>query len=195
VSVTAVIPSVPPRAGLLARAVASVAAQDRPVEAVAIAIDTQHQGPGLTRTRALTMATTKWVAMLDDDDEWKPHHVRCLVDAAEEQDADVAYAWCDVVSGTDPFTFFGQPWDNANPHIFGCWFLAKTELLKDTGGWLSREQMGPDWKPEWQEDGSGGGEDWNLILRLIAADAKIIHVPERSYLWHHDGHHYSGGTW
>lgn len=195
-SVTAVIPSVPPRSHLLNRALASVIDQTHAVDAISVAIDVNHEGPGATRTRALAGASTEWVAMLDDDDEWHSFHVATLLHAVQEHDADVAYSWFDVVGGSDPFPMFeGKPWSNDEPHVFGCWFIARTELLKDLGGWLTREQMGDQWKPQWQGDGSGGGEDWNLILRLVAANAKIVHVPKRSYCWHHDGQHYSGETW
>jgi len=142
------------------------------------------------------MTHTQWVAPLDDDDEWKPEHIQICLDTALENNADIVYPWFDVVGGSDPFPQFeGRPWSNDDPHIFGCWFLGSAELLKDVGGWLKREQMGDAWKPQWQGDGSGGGEDWNLILRLIDAGAKIVHVPIRTYIWHHEGYHYSGGTW
>ena len=194
--VSAIVPTVPPRADRLSRALASVAHQTRPVEAISVAIDTHHEGPGPTRTRALLGTQTAWVAPLDDDDEWQPQHIEVCLTAALETGADVVYPWFDVVGGSDPFPQFeGRPWSNDEPHIFGCWFLGRAELLKDVGGWLDRAQMGDQWKPEWQGDGSGGGEDWNLILRLISAGARIIHIPVRTYIWHHDGHHYSGSTW
>lgn len=191
------IPSVPPRAGMLVRALQSVTNQTRPVDAISVAIDNGHKGPGITRTQALFGLDTKWVAPLDDDDEFYPHHIQTLMDYVTDSDADVVYPWFDVQGGTDPFPqFFGKPWDDADPHVFGCWFIARRELLLDIGGWLSREEMGDQWKPEWQGDGSGGGEDWNLILRMVAAGAKIEHLPIRTYIWHHGSHHhYSGATW
>ncbi|MGK2948995.1 MAG: NAD-dependent epimerase/dehydratase family protein [Acidimicrobiales bacterium] len=68
-AVTVVVPTIPPRTSLLARAFASIAAQTTPPEATVVTIDHARQGHGPTRTRAMQRVTTDWIAFLDDDDE------------------------------------------------------------------------------------------------------------------------------
>ena len=195
-TVAAIIPTVPPRASQLVRALTSVIHQSRSVDAISVAVDRLHEGPGITRTKALIATTTDFVACLDDDDEWAANHVELLWRAIEDEGADVTFSHPQVIAGADPFpAFLGRAWDPAEPRIFGCWFMARTELLKDIGGWRSAEEIGADWNPHWQADGSAGGEDWDITKRLVAAGARIVHVPHRTYLWHHDGEHYSGHRW
>src|SRR5687768_9993697 len=69
-TVTAVIPTIPTRRELLQRALASVHAQTSPVDAIAISYDLHHQGAWTNRWNATQTVKTKWLAYLDDDDEW-----------------------------------------------------------------------------------------------------------------------------
>src|SRR3546814_16209717 len=41
----------------------------------------------------------KWIAFLDDDDEFLPDHLRKLVEHAEATDADVVYPWFELNVG------------------------------------------------------------------------------------------------
>lgn len=86
------------RADRLARALASVAAQEkRPTEVIVIddgsddgsaavaerwgATVVRHevnQGCAIARNSGLAVATQPWIAMLDSDDEWLPHHLASL---------------------------------------------------------------------------------------------------------------------
>ena len=82
--VTAVIPSIPPRMGKeLHRALDSVLMQDRPVDAISVSVDHGRLGSAKNRSRALSGVGTEWSALLDDDDEWCPDHVRLLLDACD----------------------------------------------------------------------------------------------------------------
>lgn len=186
--ITVVTPSIPPRQRRLMEAMASVAAQDRPVEGISVAIDVQAVGPAKTRNRALAGVQTEWTAFLDDDDLMDRGHTRLLLEAAEEYDADLVYPWFRVDGGTDPFPmFFGKPWDSTEePHIFPITYLVRTELARDVGGFP---------EPEWLDPASGIGEDWAFILALIAARAKILHLPERTWTWRHWGGNTSGVRW
>lgn len=190
--VTAVIPSIPPRRAMLARAVESVMRQTTPVAAISVALDCERRGAADTRDRALAAAATPYVAFLDDDDELYPHHVKVLLEAALSTGADLVYPWFDVGSGgTDPFPQHeGKPWDPENPHQVPVTFLAKTELVRDVGGfsklWPGEADPGTD------AEGNRAGEDYRLMLRLSAKGAHILHVPERTWLWHHHGANTSG---
>lgn len=192
-SVTVCVPSIPPRAPLLARALASVAAQVRLPDAVSVAIDRNHDGPAITRNRALEAADTEWVAFLDDDDELYPDHLARLLEHQAATGADLVYPWFNVVDGDDPFPqHFGVPWDAERVHIFPITYLVRTELAK--AAWFpTREEMADDWAIRC--DDVRGGEDWGFVKRLLAAGAEFAHLPERTWAWHHHGRNCSGLSW
>jgi glycosyltransferase involved in cell wall biosynthesis len=95
--VTVVIPAYE-RAALLPRALASVAAQTRPPAEVVVVDDgssddsaavaerlgarvirhERNRGVSAARNTALEEAAGEWVAFLDTDDEWLPHHLEEL---------------------------------------------------------------------------------------------------------------------
>jgi glycosyltransferase involved in cell wall biosynthesis len=174
--ITVVIPTIPPRAGLLQRALASVSDQLTLPDAVSIAIDTEHEGAWATRQRALEAVRTEWVAFLDDDDEFMPFHLLDLKLHAQATNADYAFSWFVVASGQDPFpaTHFSEPWDNENPRQTTMTVLVKTELAQSVGF-----QNVP-------------GEDWNFTLRCLAAGASISHLVKKTWIWHHDSQNTSG---
>jgi len=175
--ITVAIPTIPPRAGLLQRALASVSDQLLLPSAVAIAVDTEHDGAWRTRQRALDMVRTEWVAFLDDDDEFMPSHLRDLAQHAEETGADYVYSWFVVASGTDPFpeTHFTQPWDDANPRQTTMTVMVRTDIAQKVG---------------FQD--IFRGEDWRFTLDCLGYGAKISHLVKRTWIWHHDSRNTSG---
>ena len=175
------IPSIPPRQGMLARAVASVLAQTVPAAALSVAVDLGRQGAAMTRQRALDAARTEWTAFLDDDDELLPQHLERLLSCAEQTGADYLYSWFDVVGGTDPFPqHFGQPFDPAHPVATTITVLVRTELAQAVG--FTRSEP-------W-------GEDHQFTLGCVAAGGRVVHLPERTWRWHHHGGNLSGlPTW
>jgi glycosyltransferase involved in cell wall biosynthesis len=103
IPVTVCIPAIPPRVGnrMLDRAVESVKAQTvQPEGGISCVLDVGREGAAATRTRALYAAQTPWVAYLDDDDSWYPHHLETLWNLAQEKDADYVWSWFD---GNNPF--------------------------------------------------------------------------------------------
>ncbi|MEX5636776.1 glycosyltransferase family 2 protein [Parafrankia sp. FMc2] len=175
--VTAVIPSIPPRRGLLAtRALPSVLAQTRPVDAISVVVDRAHAGATATRDAALAAVGTEWTAFLDDDDEWLPEHVELLLGAAGGVGADYVYAWPETVGGTNPHEhWFGVPWDDTQPHDTTITVLVRTELAQAVGF-----------------SGPHGGEDLRFALGCLAAGARIVHLPVRTWRWHHHPRNTSG---
>jgi glycosyltransferase involved in cell wall biosynthesis len=188
-TICAVIPSIPPRARLLQRAIASVLGQTRPVDQLSIAVDREGLGAGATRHRALEAAGTEWVAFLDDDDEWLPPHIEKLLAHAEETGADLVFPWFNTVGGIDPFPqHFGKVWDPAEPTHTTIVTMVRRELALKIGGFDDGQEDG-------FADGNTAGEDWRFILRLIDAGAHISHLPERTWKWHHHGGNLSGRSW
>src|SRR3546814_2047662 len=66
-------------------------AQTLPARAVIVQADNDKEGSAVTRNRALEAVRTPWVAFLDDDDQFLPHHLQRLSQALTETQADVVY--------------------------------------------------------------------------------------------------------
>lgn len=185
--ITVVIPTIPPRMFMLQRALTSVQAQTLQPSAINIAVDIERIGAPGTRQKALMSARTSWVAFLDDDDEFMPHHLERLMTLAQATDADYTYSWFETKPhGCDPFptTHFTLPWDNAQPRQTTVVTLVKTELAQSVG-FIHEDEHGI-------IDGQRGGEDWQFTLGCLAAGAKIEHLVERTWYWHHHGRNTSG---
>lgn len=179
-TITVAIPSIPPRQVLLHRALKSVSAQTHPVDGVSIAYDIGKEGAGPTRNRALEGVKTEWTCFIDDDDEMNPEHVEKILRCAIENNADVVYPWFDVIGGVDPFPgHFGKPWDPDNPRIFPITVIGRTELL----------QQATFPRPH---DGEWAGDDYPFWLEVQALGGKIVHLPERTWKWHHHSRNTSG---
>lgn len=187
-TITVVIPTIPPRAARLSRAVASVMSQELPASAIIIPNDTERLGAAANRQAGLDLVKTKWVAFLDDDDEFYPYHLSSLLRHAEEEDADYVFSWYDVVGGTDPRgEQFGIPWDPANPRQTTITTLVKTELAQSVGGFVPEED-----EDLLSPDRHYCGEDWRFTQRINDAGAKISHYPAKTWAWHHHGGNTSG---
>lgn len=187
-SVCVAVPSIPTRTEQLNRALASVMAQDYPIDQVSVSIDHERMGAGPNRNRAAFAADTEWVAFLDDDDEMDPNHIRTCVEHAEETGADLVFPWHRVVR-------YGQPHRDLLGHrgieddkiveklekhnFIPVTVLVRTELLKSVGGF-------PDTNTEeWPFDYA---EDWGCWKRLMKAGAKFSHVNEITWTWYHWGY-------
>ena len=188
--VTAVIPSIPPRVGdgKLSRALASVLGQTLPVDAVSVSIDHDRLGAAVNRTRALEAVNTEWTALLDDDDEWLPEHVRALLEHAEATGGGLVYPWFTI-----PEAPWGDPWPEREGQPFNrdllrtmnyipITVLVRTELLLDAGGFTPK---GPPDNP---------CDDWGTWERLLDAGAKFSHLNRRTWRWHWNGANTSGRT-
>lgn len=156
------------RNGMLDRCAASVRAQTVPVEHI-LAEDIHHKGAAVTRAHGLALVETEWTAFLDSDDEMDPTHIEQLLACARDTGADYVYPWFRVRGGSDPFPqFFGKPWDNAHPHSTTITILVRTGLAKLVGF-------------------HGEGEDFTFTKGCVTAGARIVHLPVRSWTWHHHG--------
>lgn len=173
--------------GYLSRALASIQRQTLPDVKVIAIRDDLKQGAAATRHAGLMQVDTPWVAFLDSDDEMDPDHLARLLFFAGGCGADYVYPWFRIGgSGADPFPqFFGKPWDDNEPHQTTVTTLVKTELARSVGF------IHPD-GGETFPDGNRAGEDWHFTLGCMARRAKIVHLPDRTWTWHHHGANTSG---
>lgn len=175
------IPSIPPRGQMLRRALGSVTRQDQLPDAIAVAVDYDHQGAHVTRNRAWRMLDTDFIAFLDDDDELLPHHLRMLTGCAVQHDADMVYSWYHVEGGTDPpsmATNFGRPWDPQHPVQTTVTCLWRRTALEKIDGF-------PAPAVDYDEHGNRIGEEFLAVLRLNEFGGRIVHLPEITWVWHH----------
>jgi glycosyltransferase involved in cell wall biosynthesis len=185
--VTVVIPTIPPRERLLARAVASVEKQTLKPAHLIVTMDRRRAGAAATRQVGLEAVDTEWVAFLDDDDEMLPGHLEALAGALHYQQADMVFSWYEVVGGTDPRSEeFGVPWDKRHPRQTTITTLCRTEMARDVGGFLPEED-----EDLLSPDRHYAGEDWRFTQRMNEAGT-IYHLPVVTWLWHHHSKNTSG---
>jgi glycosyltransferase involved in cell wall biosynthesis len=156
--ITVVIPTIPPRVGdegLLMHAVHSVKRQTlTPAGGISCALDVGREGAAVTRQRALDAVRTEWVAFLDDDDIWYPHHLETLWQLAKRTGASYVWSWFD---GNNPFPMHrGRQMNVDNPHHTTMNVMVRTELAR-AAGFINHPQQNDAWP----------GEDWNFTLRCI----------------------------
>lgn len=202
------IPTIPPRAELLERALASVEAQTRLPDDVVVVEDEHGIGAGAARNAAWRLAETDVVAFLDDDDELLPRHLELCVGALEAERADLAYPWFELVGWPDATPERPDPLaTSVNEELvhplgvpFGteqakhlrehAWIPAtvvvRRALLEKVGGY---PEVGD---PEYER--YRRCEDWALLNHLLDARARFVHVPERTWRLHL-GHGTAGQNW
>lgn len=195
-TVSVVIAHIPPRAELLARARRSIEVQRRQPDEVIVELDETGAGAGPTRNKAIVKATSDYVAILDDDDELLPRHLHALMLAAERTDADVAYSWFELYRNGHPVIdrelatmrngrlvnplgvpFGPEQAEHMRKYAFipACLLLRRQAVI-DVGGYPA-----PDEAVYAEHDGC---EDYVLLLRLLDAGARFVHVPERTWRLH-----------
>lgn len=191
VTVTVGIPTIPPRGGLLMRALNSVWNQTRQPDEVFVEMDEHWTGPCETRNRILDRVTTDYVAWLDDDDELHPNHLDVLLRTAVSEDADLVYPWFTREDAIDPFETLmrrqlcGAPFDDSlrdyvltTNNFIPITTLIRTSKLKEVGGFPLRNS--DDWPHP-------ANEDWGCWIRLLRAGARFVHAPYRTWHWHRHG--------
>ena len=175
---------IPPRRELLNRAVNSVMRQTLLPENHLISVDYARRGGPGTLDAAVYGAQTKWIAILDDDDEFLPDHLATLYSVALETDADLVFShfrYTSTGDGGHLERFRGVPFDNANPRQTTNVFLVKTDLAIEVGGFSGGfDTMG------FERDNAGNriGYDFHFVKKLAAIDAKIVHTPEVTWIYH-----------
>lgn len=196
-TVGVVIPAHPARVhnGMLDRALRSVQTQHRLPDEIYVAIDINGEGAAATRDRALRRAATDWVAFLDSDDLFLPRHIGALLMHALETGADFVYSWYELLDrnghlwgNEDPIfppTHFSEPFDPEHPIETTITTLVRRELAQEIG-FVAYVY------PDGANENINSGEDRRFTLEAIKRGARISHLVERTWVWHHHGQNTSG---
>lgn len=123
---------------------------------------------------ALELATGKYVALLDHDDEIAEHALFRVAEAiVNDPSLDMIYSDEDKLSpeGVRHDPFFKPDW---SPEYFlACMYTChlgvyRTEIVRAVGGWRSAYD---------------GAQDYDLVLRIISRNPRIHHIPDVLYHW------------
>ena len=191
--ISTIIAHIPTRADLLAEALASVAAQTYPDREVIVVTDRDRHGAWWTKNEGVRQSHGDWITFLDDDDYLLPDHHSHLLACAEETGADVIYGWYTIINGQGQEIpdfqpqHFGAPFDEAecrqHSYLPGSGPLIRGALLRELG---YPQEGDPEFGPGVYYD------DWAMYLRLLNAGAWFVHLPEKLYVWRHNGLNTSG---
>lgn len=201
--VTVVIPTIEGREQLLTRALRSIERQQVKPAHVVVQLDASRAGAAATRNAAMEHVNTKWVAWLDDDDEFMPNHVKVLVRGANASQADLIFTYANFMGGDDPLACINNSgvWISEPINVpFGptqrlalkkygnfipVTYMVKTELVNRVGGFP--EPYG------FESAYSNDCEDYGLLLRFLDAGAKFHHVcGVRTWVYHFHGSNLGG---
>lgn len=188
--ITVAIPTIPQRRSRLRQALTSVSVQNYPASAVSIAYDLKGEGSAKTRNRALWAVHTPWVAFLDDDDTFLPHHLEVLAKAAEETNADVIYGLPRVIGPNG--NQLERHWQWGGPPVFDPELLRQHSYI--TVSSLVRTEWAQGCGGFRFEPASNGAayDDHGFYLNLLESGANFHHIHQETFIWNHHGMNTSG---
>jgi succinoglycan biosynthesis protein ExoO len=149
----------------------------------------ENSGPSVARNRAIDMATGRYIAVLDADDEIEPNRLATLVAHADSLHADIVVDNMLEVDengkalGPEPFLKSDQ-FRRAGPISLQTWIAFNQPLAGgDCLGYLKplilRSRLGES-GIRYDAD-LRNSEDYYLIARLVAAGARMEYLPQAGY--------------
>jgi glycosyltransferase involved in cell wall biosynthesis len=184
--VTVCTATIPSRTEMLQRAIESVGNQTLEPMFHIIKLDKNKIGGAAVIDSIVSEATTKYVMILDDDDEFLENHIELLYEKIEEEQADLVYPHFRYATRGDAGhleAFFGVPWSNSNPHQVPLTWICRTDVFLEVGGFSK------DFDPlsyNIDEHGNRIGYDFLFILRLVQMNKRIVHLPKVTWIYHDD---------
>ena len=171
----------------LAACVASVQAQEVPVVAHLIRVARPDPlGPRHNAFQLSTLAAaadTEWVAVLDDDDLWYPHHTQTVAPYLDGP-FDVIHTWASGAQDLRPDSYEGRTAELAKLLEYGNYLPGGAAIRRSTLDWLGY----------WAEEDCDAGtrrfgdsactwQDWYLWLNMARHGARFITVPTVTWQW------------
>jgi len=125
---------------------------------------------------ALTLASGKWLCLMDHDDLLSEHALAMAVLAIDEvPDAGLLFSDEDHISGKGEraFPYFKPDFDPLlilGQNYFSHLSMMRSDLVADVGGFRT---------------GVEGSQDWDLVLRVLEQiePSQVIHIPHVLYHW------------
>jgi len=142
-------------------------------EKVVVRMNKTNQGISGASNDGAALATGTYIALLDNDDEYRENALYEVARAVNEADPDVIYtdeAKIDV-HGNKKLPFLKPDWspDLLRSQMYICHLLVfKKSLFEKAGGFRS------------EFDGS---QDYDLMLRMSELTSNIYHIPKILYFW------------
>ncbi|WP_310541742.1 glycosyltransferase family 2 protein [Phenylobacterium sp.] len=146
---------------------------------------TVNGGPAVARNRALAAARGAWLAVFDSDDLMEPDRLERLLAEARSSGADIVVDNVRVFSATDPT---GQPLLTGQAYASPRWvsladYIASSRMYAPRPGlgylkpMFNSEKLGP---LRYREN-LKIGEDYDLVLNLMARGARLRLTPPALY--------------
>jgi len=182
--VTVCTATIPTRVDLLKRAIKSVENQTLKAKHHLIKLDVEKLGQPIVLDQIIKEATTKYVAILDDDDEFLPNHIELLYKKIVETEADLVFPhfrYSNLSDAGHLERFRGLPWDNNNPHQVPITWIAKRKTVLEVGGFSGDFDV---LSFEVDNQGNRIGNDFNLIKKLAKANKHITNISEITWIYH-----------
>nr|WP_242004371.1 glycosyltransferase family 2 protein [Xanthomonas sontii] len=138
-----------------------------------ISRSTSRQGIAATTNAAISLAQGRWITFLDHDDLLEPSALAAVVGCHLESGADVVYTDHDVLGedGRLRHPYFKPDWNLdlfLSQMYIGHLVSFDADLVRSMGGLRSD---------------CDGSQDYDLVLRCVAAGAAVAHVPHVLYHW------------
>ena len=114
-------------------------------------------------------ARGEFITILDDDNEWLPNHLECMMKPFET-DPEVQIVFC-------PLTMIH--YNNGNFREERHFSISQGKV--DAGNWIARKELllkhGLFWAPHRRS------YDWEMLKKIFTANGKYIVIPERTFLY------------
>lgn len=195
VSISVIVPTIPPRWESRERVLAEVHAQTRQADEVIVVTDFKGDGAAVSRNIGLNSAAGDYVAFFDDDDRMYPRHLQRLEHTLLETGADLIYPWHDLVpSIPNPLgDRLGMPFGRTEKEsiLHGVNFipiavLVRKELLVEVGGFTDFKLT------RWDHTKCEVLDAWQKLLK---AGARFAHCPYATWAAVRNGENTAGLSW
>jgi glycosyltransferase involved in cell wall biosynthesis len=182
--VTVCTATIPTRNDLLQRCIQSVKNQTLQPAKHSIKLDDERLGHCAMLDAMIQEATTKYIAILDDDDELLPNHLELLYKTIEQTNADLVYPhfkYSNLPDAGHLEKYKNMPWDNNPNRQVPITWLAKRQSILEVGGFSKDFDIN---SYLIDKEGNRLGHDFFMIKKLIEANKIIYHISDITWIYH-----------